>query len=280
VGPVDWRAFPEGTQRWTFDAPSGRLAAVSLGPADGEPVLLLPGATGSKEDFLLMLPVIAQRGYRVHSVDLAGQYESWQAGPDANGEYSWELYVSDTIALLEHVGAAHLLGYSFAGQVAQLAALRRPELVRSLALLCAPPAVGNSFRRIKRVGWISTFSSASVGASLMIWGINRNLNGVDYARLAFVRSRFAYTQRESVDDIVGLMMDVPDIVEAVRALPIPKLVAAGEHDLWTIADHIAYAQSIGADIAIYRTGHSPCETTPNQLSRDLVALYAAAATAA
>ncbi len=273
IGPVDWREFPAGSELWTFEAPSGGLAAVSIGPLDGEPVVLLPGVTGSKEDFLLMLPVIAESGYRVHSLDLAGQYESWQAGPDENGEYSWQLYLDDTIAFLEHVGAAHLLGYSFAGHVAQQVALQRPELVRSLGLLCSPPAVGNSFRRIKRVGWISTFSSAVVGASLMIWGIRGNLNGVDESRLQFVRSRFAFTIRESVDDIVGLMMDVPDVVAGVRALPVPKLVVVGEHDLWTVEDHRAYARRIGADIVVYRTGHSPCETTPNQLSRDLVALY-------
>jgi phosphosulfolactate phosphohydrolase-like enzyme len=38
--------------------------------------------------------------------------------------------------------------------------------------------------------------------------------------------------------------------------------------------HAAFAERIGAELAIYDTGHSPCETTPHQLTRDLLALYA------
>ncbi len=38
--------------------------------------------------------------------------------------------------------------------------------------------------------------------------------------------------------------------------------------------HRLFAQAIGARIAVYRGGHSPCETSPHQFSRDLLALYA------
>ena len=64
-----------------FAAPSGALARVALGPAAGRRVVLVPGATGSKEDFVLMMPLFAAAGYRVESFDLAGQYESVDAGP-------------------------------------------------------------------------------------------------------------------------------------------------------------------------------------------------------
>jgi hypothetical protein len=51
-------------------------------------------------------------------------------------------------------------------------------------------------------------------------------------------------------------------------------VIIGEHDLWPVTRHAAFAERIGAELAVYDTGHSPCETTPHQLTRDLLALYA------
>jgi hypothetical protein len=40
-----------------------------------------------------------------------------------------------------------------------------------------------------------------------------------------------------------------------------------------VARHGAFAERLGARIALYRTGHSPCETTPHQLVRDMLRLF-------
>jgi pimeloyl-ACP methyl ester carboxylesterase len=56
----------------------------------------------------------------------------------------------------------------------------------------------------------------------------------------------------------------------LAASAIPKLVAVGSHDLWPLELHQQFAEAIGADLAIYQTGHSPCETTPHQLVRDML----------
>jgi pimeloyl-ACP methyl ester carboxylesterase len=76
-----------------------------------------------------------------------------------------------------------------------------------------------------------------------------------------------------VRDIIGLMRRTPDLRAELLAAPIPKLVAVGEHDLWPLETHARFAEQIGARIAVYRTGHSPCETTPHQLVRDMLALF-------
>jgi pimeloyl-ACP methyl ester carboxylesterase len=256
-----------------FAAPSGSLALVSLGDPRHPRVVLVPGATGSKEDFLLMLPLLARAGYFVQSYDLAGNYESADAGPAPGARYDYELFVADLLAVLEAGEPAHLLGYSFAGIVAQLATARRPELVRSLTLLTTPPDPGNAYRRVKRIGWFSGLLSGRQGAGLMIWGIRTNKNGVGPSRLAFVRSRFALTRRSCIDDIVGLMKRAPDAAPAVRATGTPALVATSEHDLWPVARYALLAERLGARLAVYRTGHSPCETTPHQLVRDMLRLF-------
>ena len=106
--------------------------------------------------------------------------------------------------------------------------------------------------------------------------IRYNLNRTPPQRIAFVRERLAITPRDCVDDVVGMMMAMPDIVDEVAAVDIPKLIAVGDHDLWPAEQHRAYADRIGAELALYPTGHAPCETAPHQLTRDLLALYARA----
>ncbi|WP_395243490.1 alpha/beta fold hydrolase [Agromyces sp. MMS24-K17] len=278
IGDLDWRVLPPGAERTVFDAPSGPLARIAVGPADAPRVLLIPGATGSKEDFVLMLPLLAAAGYRVESYDLAGQYESFAAGPHRlsppRERYDARLFLDDLLALIDDGGTpVHVLGYSFAGTLAQQALVERPDAFASLALLSAPPEPGQAFRGVKRIGALSAVTTPHQGAALMLWGIRNNLNKVPPGRLAFVRERFELTRRESVDDLIALMMDTPDLRAEVLAAPIPKLVAVGAHDLWPLELHEASARAIGARLAVYATGHSPCETAPHQLVRDLLALY-------
>lgn len=275
----DWSALPDGIRTSRFSAPSGTLAVLEAGETGSPRVLLVPGVTGSKEDFELVMPLLADAGFHVISYDMAGQYESHEAGPEhlspPKKHYDHALFVDDLLALLG-TEPAHVLGYSFAGTVAQLAYQRRPELFLSLTLMSAPPQPGQGFRGVKRIGWFSGAISGRAGAALMIWGVRNNFVHVPPGRLAFVRMRFGFTRRSSVDDIIGLMKRAPDLDQVLAAAPIPKLVAVGEHDLWPIDLHRRFAEAIGARLAVYPSGHSPCETTPHQLTRDLLALYARA----
>ena len=277
----DWTIPAPGSVASRFAAPSGDLAVVSLGDPKNPRVVLVPGVSGSKEDFVLMLPVLAEAGYFVQSFDMAGQYESGAAGPPRGRHYDYDLFVNDLIALLErgageNSGPAHLLGYSFAGTVAQLVLVRRPDLVRSLTLLATPPEPGNGFRGVRGLGPYTFLAGGRVGAALMTWGIRTNKNHVPPLRLEFVRMRFDHTSRRSMEDIIRLMKRAPDLRDEVAASPVPKLVAVGSHDLWPTDLHAEFAERIGARLVVYPTGHSPCETAPRQLSRDMIALFEAA----
>ncbi|MBW5422799.1 alpha/beta fold hydrolase [Streptomyces sp. BG9H] len=114
-------------------------------------VLLLPGFTGSKEDFIALLEPLAAAGYRAVAVDGRGQYES--PGPDAESAYAQEELARDVLAqaaaLREapadtpgpHAGARlHLLGHSLGGQIARAAALLEPRAFASLTLMSSGPA--------------------------------------------------------------------------------------------------------------------------------------------
>lgn len=119
---------------------SGDLAALAMGDPEGPWIVLVPGATGSKEDFSLMMPDLAAAGYFVLSYDLAGEYESASAGPEnlmpPRRHYDYELFVEDFLAVLGSGGKpAHVVGYSFAAIIAQLAFSKRPDLFKTLTLL-------------------------------------------------------------------------------------------------------------------------------------------------
>lgn len=276
----NWAVLPEGTVSTRFSAPSGSLAMVAMGKPHNPRVVLVPGATGSKEDFAVMMPELAEAGFYVLSYDLAGQYESAGAGPEnlvpPRRHYDYELFVNDFIAVLESGEVpAHVVGYSFAAIVAQIAFSQRPELFCSLTLLSCPPLTGQCFRGVSRIGPFTGWANGRVGAALMIWGIRRNVNKVSPNRLRFVRNRFKYTRRQSVRDIYELMKNVPDLRQTLAAATVPKFVAVGEHDLWPLALHRQFAQSIDARISVYRGGHSPSETSPHQFGRDLLAMYTA-----
>ena len=278
VPDLDWRVFPDGTIRDVFAAPSGGLARVRLGAGDGPRVVLVSGVAGSKEDFVRLFPLLADAGCRVESYDLAGHYGSAAAGPEnldpPREHYDYRLFLDDLIAVLEDGSTpAHVLGYSFAGLLAELALVERPDLFASLTLMAAPPATGQVFRGVKHIGPISDMPPHRA-AGLILWGIRYNLNRTPPLRIAFVRERMAVTRRPAVDDVVGLMMAMPDIADDVAAVDIPKLIAVGEQDLWPTAQHAAYAERIGARLAIYETGHAPCETAPHQLARDMLQLFA------
>jgi len=278
IGDRDWAALPPRVERVAFRAPSGDLAGTRIGDPAAPRIVLVPGVTGSKEDFALMMPLLARAGFHVVSFDLAGQYQSAAAGPEhlspPRAHYDLALFVDDLIAVLESGRApAHLLGYSFAGTVAEAAAVARPDLVASLCLVTCPPLSGQVFRGVRVIGPLTGLATPPIGASLMVWGVRNNLNRVPPGRVAFTRERFAYTRRDSIRDVMALMLRTPDLDDRMRATGIPVFVIAGTHDLWRVDEHRAFARRLGARVAIYPAGHSPGETTPYELCRDLVAFY-------
>lgn len=277
VDVADWRVPPPGAVRGRMTAPSGLLATLSAGPADGESVVLVPGVTGSKEDFSLMMPLLAAAGFRVLSYDLAGQYESADAGPEnlvpPRKGYDYGLFVDDLVCVLQSRAVpSHVLGYSFAGIVTQLALAHRPDLFASLTLMSCPPHPGRSLRGVRFLGPLSAHAGRRFGAALMLWGLRHNVNHVPPSRFDFVRHRLTMTRKDSVRDVFGLMAHAPDVRAVIASAPVPKLVAVGEHDLWPLEVHRRFAAAIDARLSIYPGGHSPCETSPIELSHDLVRL--------
>ena len=124
------------------------IAYQEVGDADGEPLLLIMGLATQMlawdERFCSML---AERGFRVirfdnrdigHStkIDAAGlpNRADMLLGRRGTAPYLLRDMAADTTGLMDHLGieSAHLVGASMGGMIAQTAAIRNPERVRSL----------------------------------------------------------------------------------------------------------------------------------------------------
>ena len=69
--------LPAGVVRHRLDVRGGPLAILDARPDEWQrgTVLMVPGFTGSKEDFRFLLAPLAEQGWRVVAVDQRGQYE-------------------------------------------------------------------------------------------------------------------------------------------------------------------------------------------------------------
>jgi pimeloyl-ACP methyl ester carboxylesterase len=120
--------------------PSGELVldAVSVGPAEGELVVLLHGFPQSSWSWRGVWPVLAGAGLRVVAPDLRGY--SPDARPGDVEAYRMPHLVSDVLAVLDHLGAAtaHVVGHDWGAAVAWHLAARSPERLRTLTAVSVP----------------------------------------------------------------------------------------------------------------------------------------------
>lgn len=136
---------PDGVEATRVETPRGSFAAhVARIDAPAGHVLLVPGWTGSKEDFTPLLPLLAQAGFDATAYDQRGQFETPGTPQD---DYTLPALAADAAAVAGAVAdrPVHVIGHSFGGLVAQTAAVEHPTRWRSLSLLCTGPgALGDS----------------------------------------------------------------------------------------------------------------------------------------
>jgi 3-oxoadipate enol-lactonase len=103
------------------------------GPADAPVVVLSNSLGATRAMWEPQVPALAER-FRVVTYDSRGHGES----PAPAGPYTLDDLVDDVVALLDEVGAdrAHIAGLSLGGMTAMRLALREPQRVDRLALLC------------------------------------------------------------------------------------------------------------------------------------------------
>lgn len=108
------------------------LNVLSVEGATGEPVLFIHGNVSSSAFWRSTMSAIAD-GFRPFALDLRGFGESDPAPVDATR--GLRDYSDDVHALLDIIGAAHLVGWSMGGGVALQALRDRPDVIKSVTLV-------------------------------------------------------------------------------------------------------------------------------------------------
>ncbi|MBE1530754.1 alpha/beta fold hydrolase [Actinomadura algeriensis] len=116
----------------------------------GPLIVLAHGMGDSRAAYRAVIPQLVAEGFRVAAVDLRGSGESSVGWP----EWSRAAVADDLLALIRHLGGpAVLVGHSFSGGAATIAAAREPSLVSAVVEL-APFTRKQSIRlgdlRVKR----------------------------------------------------------------------------------------------------------------------------------
>lgn len=239
----------------------GVFAALTAEPvsADRGTVLLLPGYAKDKEDFLPLLPLLCEAGYRAVAVDLRGQNET-PGGDDVAASYQREELSADILALAEALGAsAHLVGHSMGGQIARGAALADPSAFASLTLLSSGPAEVGEERRGQvtlLTGALTTMTMEQAWPALQRLRPQQALSPDAEAR----RERWLRTSRTHLLATGRNLLDEPDRTEELARLDsLPMHVLHGDRDdTWAPFLLADMARRLGArHTVLAQTGHSP-----------------------
>jgi pimeloyl-ACP methyl ester carboxylesterase len=272
--------LPPGVRATKVSTPAGPLAALraDADPATRPPVLMVPGYTGSKEDFIAVLEPIAAAGHPVLAIDQRGQFES--PGVDDPSAYDIETLADDVrVAIRELGGGVHLVGHSFGGLVARAATIADPASVRSLTLMDSgpaavpPPADTN----------IGLMAQAVPQLDLeTIWGLKRQIEAQTETDPpppdieAWMHDRFVANHPAGLLRLAEQLLGVTDLTDELTATGVPVLVLYGEDDdVWLPDVQAAMARRLGAPVvAVPDVGHSPAANAPGRTADALLEFWA------
>ncbi|HEY5400903.1 MAG TPA: alpha/beta fold hydrolase [Trebonia sp.] len=279
--------LPEGTRRATIETARGSFAALDAVPAAGPcelgTALLVPGYTGSKEDFIAILGQLAAAGRRVIAIDLRGQYQT--AGPDDPAGYDVAELGADVTAVAEATEASHLLGHSFGGLVAR-AAVIDGYAPASLTLLSSGPAALPG-ARAEELHALLNYLDGTPAADLKgkvaeLWhgSLRRQAvkAGVAGPTVAFLEQRMLANNPTGLVTMAAQLLKAEDRTDDLAARSIPTFVLYGEDDnAWPTEQQRDMAARLNAErICIPAAAHNPNVEAPATTAHALTTFWNAA----
>jgi len=297
VSTPPYLTLPFGVRRTELQTSRGAFAALEALPGSGVPergpALLVPGFTGSKEDFISVLQTLARAGRRVVAVDMRGQYQT--PGSDDPQDYSCVNLGADVVAMIEALADAdpvHVVGHSFGGLVTREAVLalaggEPPSLVQSYTLMSSGPAglTGPAAERPKAL--IEALPLLGMQA---IWDLHlvkeAEASGTAPEIIEFLRARSLANHETGLLAMAQELLSCPDRVEQLAKVAaesrLPLLVLYGEDDdVWNPRTQAAMAERLGAaKVVLPGAAHSPAVDAPETTAHTLTDFWNGAERAA
>ncbi|MFJ4838766.1 alpha/beta fold hydrolase [Streptomyces sp. NPDC088746] len=259
----------------------GDFAVLDAAPPAGahSTALLLPGHTGSKEDFIALLEPLADAGFRVLSVDGRGQYETERT--DRQNPYVQVELARDVLAQAAAAddtalpGAIHLLGHSLGGQIARAAVLLDATPFRSLTLMSSGPAEIDPAQQQKARLLSDALSRWSMA---QVWQMMRAMDPPEDADTGDgedLRRRWMLHDPAQLIATGAQLSSEPDRVDELAALPLPVHVVSGERDdVWPVPLLDRMAERLGAHRTVIEGAeHSPNTARPQETAAALVSFW-------
>ena len=278
------------------DVPVGRHRISTMTMGSGPPVLLLHGLGGTRASLFETAAALSSR-YTVHAPDLPGFGSSCKP---AMGAYNARWFAEIMLGLMDElgIGQAHLVGNSMGGRVSIEMALRAPERVRALGLLCPAVAwIRRGFHPIVRLlrpelGFLPHGFRRSVVAS-QFWSIFHNRDVIDPAVADVMVDEFrriyhsAGARYAFLSSARNIYLEAPlgrsGFYPRLSTLRPPALFIWGSHDRLippAFSRHVARWLPGAEQVTIDACGHVPQVERPQETNRLLMRFFARADSAA
>ena len=252
----------------------------AAGPCERGIALLVPGYTGSKEDFIALLGPLSAAGRRVVALDLRGQYQT--PGPDDADAYDLAELGADIAAVAEATQTTHLLGHSFGGLVAREAALGG-YAPASLTLLSSGPGALTGPRATElhsMLSYVDSVPPAQLGEKLAeVWHGKLRPQavaaGASAAIVAFLTERMLANNPTGLVTMATHLLKAEDKTGDLAALRIPAFVLYGEDDnAWPTTQQRDMAVRLNAErFCIAAAAHNPNVEAPATTAHALTTFW-------
>lgn len=281
--PPHARAYRLATARGDFAA---HEAVPPPGVAERGGALLVPGFTGSKEDFIALLGPLSERGFRVVALDGRGQHES--DGPREESAYAQEELAQDVLAQAAAAFGGsplplHLLGHSLGGLITRAALIKDPSAFASFTIMSSGPAAIDEPQQARTRMLIDALAVTDMEA---VWRAMRDLDPPEAASVStppqvaeFLHRRWLNTVPEQLMATGRQLISEPDRVADLAAVPLPKHVLSGAVDYaWPVPLMDDMAVRLGARRTVIEDAeHSPAVEQPEATASALAEFWESAA---
>lgn len=243
-----------------------------------ETIVFSHGLLWSHKMFADQVDFLSKR-YRVIAYDHRGQGQSESKGP-----FDMDTVAEDAAALIENlnVGPVHFVGLSMGGFVGMRLAARRPDLIKSLALLetsanAEPVENLPKYKTLNGiVKWVGVISPVANKVMPIMFAQSWLSDKANSSKVSFWKKELMANKRSITGPVEGVIYR-KGVEDELARISCPTLVIVGDEDVATKPEKAKFIQMSINHAKLHMVtgaGHSSCIEKPeivNQLLSDWIA---------